>query len=202
MIYYEWGVSVLIIKSGSVILRSIEREDLKFLQEMMNDPEIEQMVFKGCFPISYDRQVRWFENYDQQKDMRCMIQIQGGATIGMIMLTNIDWQYRTAELSHKTKANSSDRRPGDMMDAMMGMLNYAFNELNLHCVCGTVLEYNMLSRKLALKCGFQEEGILRERAFKNGKYHNLVANSVLKDDFIPIYQSYKENLRNGKRQTV
>ena len=188
----------MIIKNGTIVLRPIEREDLKFLQEMINDPEIERMVFKGCFPVSYDRQVRWFENYDQQKEFRGMIQIQDGATIGVMMLTNIDWQYKTAELSHKTKATAEDRRDGDMIDAMMGILNYAFNELNLHCVCGTVLEYNMLSRKLAMQCGFKEGGVLRDRAYKNGRYHNVIANSVLKEDFMPIYHAYREKRRNGK----
>lgn len=188
----------MIINNGSIILRPIEKEDLSFLQEMINDPEIERMVFKGCFPVSYDRQVRWFENYDQQKELRVMIETNKGATIGIMMLTNIDWQYKSAELSHKTKAKPEDRCANDMLDAMMGILNYAFNELNLHCVHGTVLEYNMLSRKLAMKCGFKEEGILRDRAYKNGKYHNVIANSVLKEDFQPIYQEYKEKRKNEK----
>ena len=78
-------------------------------------------------------------------------------------------EYYSAELSQKIKAEASERVPNDIMDAMMGFLHYAFYELNLNCIYGTVLEYNHLSRKLARKCGLKEEGVLRERIFKNGK---------------------------------
>lgn len=188
----------MIIDCGSVILRAIELDDMKFLQEMINDPGIEKMTSGSAFPVSYDRQVKWFESYNQQSELRCMIQIKNGATIGLITLTNIDWKNKTAELAQKTKAKLEDRVPNDVMDAMMGFLNYAFNELNLNCIHGTVLEYNLLSRKLAAKCGLKEEGVLRQRVFKGGKYHNLIANSVLREDFIPLYNEYKENRKNGK----
>ena len=114
------------------------------------------------------------------------------------MLTNIDWKNRTAELSQKIKAKASERVPNDIMDAMMGFLHYGFYELNLNCIYGTVLEYNHLSRKLARKCGLKEEGVLRERIFKNGKYHNLIPNSIIKSDFDNAYKKYKEERINVK----
>ena len=72
----------MVIDNGTVILRAIEETDLPFLQEMMNDPGIEKMTGGSCFPVSYDRQKRWFESYDQQAELRLMIQIKGGSTIG------------------------------------------------------------------------------------------------------------------------
>lgn len=184
----------MIIDANSVILRAIEEKDLPLLQDMINDPNIEHMTGGYCFPVSSDRQKRWFINYDQQKDLRCMIEIKGGATIGMIMLTDIDWKNRTAQLHQKVKASIEKRKDGDLYDAMMGFLNYAFNELDLQCIYGTVLEYNLLSRKLARKCGLKEEGVLRSRIYKNGKRHNLIANSIVKEDFDITYKKYKESL--------
>lgn len=188
----------MIIDSGSVILRAIEKSDMNLLLEMMNDPGIERMTGANYFPVSSDRQLKWFENYDQQKDLRCMIDIKGGATIGSILLTNIDYRNQTAELHQKIKARPEDRKTNDVLDAMMGFIHYGFNELNMQCIYGTVLEYNLLSRRLASKCGLREEGILRNRLYKNGKYCNLIANSVIKEDFMPLYKEYKENLRNAK----
>ena len=185
----------MIIDANSVILRAIEENDLPLLQAMINDPAIERLTGGYCFPVSADRQRRWFDNYDQQKDLRCMIQIKNGVTIGMIMLTDIDWKNRTAQLHQKTLAKVEDRKKDDVYDAMMGFLNYAFNELDLQCVYGTVLEYNLLSRKLALRCGLKEEGILRNRVFKNGKRHNLIANSIIKEEFAEKYKQYKESLK-------
>lgn len=187
------------IYSGNVILRAVEREDMDLLWDMINDPSIEKMTGGSPFPVSRDRQLRWFENYDQQKDLRCMIQIKDGATIGMIMLTDIDYKNGTAQLHQKTKAKLEDRRPNDLYNAMMGFINYGFSELNLNCIYGTVLDYNLLSRKLAQRCGLKEEGVLRQRLYKNGKYCDVIANSVLKEDFIPLYEKYLEELKNGKQ---
>lgn len=184
----------MFIDANSVILRAIEESDLPFLQDMINDPQIEYMTGGYCFPVSFDRQKRWFENYDQQKDLRCMIEIKNGGTIGMIMLTDIDWKNRTAQLHQKIKAPIKLRKDGDVYDAMMGFLAYAFNELDLQCIYGTVLEYNLLSRKLARRCGLKEEGVLRSRIFKNGKRHNLIANSITREDFEEVYQKYKDSL--------
>lgn len=184
----------MIIDAHSVILRAVEERDLPLLQDMINDPTIERMTGGFCFPVSSDRQKRWFDSYDQQKDLRCMIEIKGGAVIGMIMLTDIDWKNRIAQLHQKIKAPIEARKDGDVYDAMMGFLNYAFNELDMQCIYGTVLEYNLLSRKLARRCGLKEEGILRSRIFKNGKRHNLIANSIIREDFDEAYSRYKKEI--------
>lgn len=68
----------MIINAHTVVLRAIEESDLPLLYSMINDPEIERMTGGSCFPVSKDRQARWFTNYDQQKDLRCMIEIKGG----------------------------------------------------------------------------------------------------------------------------
>lgn len=185
----------MIIDAHSVILRAIEEKDLPFLQDMINDPQIEHMTVGGCFPVSADRQARWFEQYDQQKDLRCMIEVKGGATIGMVILNQIDWRNRTAELAYKTKAAPGARRHGNVDDAIMGILNFAFTELDLQCIYETVLEYNLSSQRLAERCGFQKEGIQRKRIFKNGKHHNLISYSLLKSEFIELFQIYKKHLQ-------
>ena len=186
------------IYGNFVILRAIEREDLEILHRAINDPFLEKMEESFNFPISLTQQEKWLENVLQNRsDMRLMIEYQGAA-VGWISLTNIDWKNRTAELSQKIKAEASERVPNDIMDAMMGFLHYAFYELNLNCIYGTVLEYNHLSRKLARKCGLKEEGVLRERIFKNGKYHNLIPNSIIKSDFDNAYKKYKEERIDDK----
>lgn len=187
----------MIIDCGGIVLRAIEESDLPYLQEMINDPYIEGLTGGGAFPVSLDRQKRWFEGYDQQKELRVIIQVKDGVPIGMIMLTDIDWKNRTAQLHEKILASPEDRYQGDLRDAMMGLLNYAFNSINLNCVWGTVLEHNYLSRKFAMKCGLKEEGVLRDRVFKNGQYCNLIANSITKADFDVSYRSYLEE-KNAK----
>lgn len=95
-----------------------------------------------------------------------MIDVKNGATIGMVIVNAIDWKNRTAELGYKTKAAPGARKHGNVDDAIMGALNFAFNEMDMACIYETVLVYNLPSQRLAERCGFQKEGILRSRILK------------------------------------
>ena len=105
-----------------------------------------------------------------------MIELVNSKTIGMIMLDEIDWKNRTATFGCKISAKPQDRIKGDVLDATKGILKYAFHE-------------NFFSQKLCRRVGFVEEGILRKRIYKRGKFKNLIVLSVLKEEF-----EEKENL--------
>lgn len=174
----------MIIEYGCVVLRAIEERDCDFLFDMINAPEIESQIVGWHFPISYSAHKHWMENYKNSlNSIKLMIELENSKTIGMIMLENIDWKNRTAEIACKTKALLEDRMRGDTIDAVKGMLKYAFEELGLNCIEGIILEDNWLSRNLCKKIGFIEEGILRKRVYKGGKFRNLVSVSLLKEEF-------------------
>lgn len=44
----------------------------------------------------------------------------------------------------------------------------------------------MRAKKLYNRVGFKEEGVLRNAAYKNGKYENLIIMSILKNEFIVL----------------
>lgn len=173
------------IKYGCVMLRAIEKKDMYILKELLNNPAIEFMTTGGCFPISDFSQEKWFENYDNQKELRCMIDIKDNITIGTIGLVDIDWRNRNAVIYGKTLSRDLNNRiKGDYDDALSGIIKYAFDELNLNCIYGPAMEYNYLSRKCLEKHGFQREGILRQRVFKRGRYYNQIMYSLLKEDYV------------------
>lgn len=153
------------------------------LRNLLNDPIVEHMTLGWSFPISEDSQLEWFGRFDGQKDLRCMIDIKDGQTIGTIGLVNIDWKNRKAEIFYKIENSIEKRVKGDIHDATMGILIYAFDELNLHCITGTIPEYNIFSQKVLKKCGFQQEGLLRKRIYKRGGYHDEYVYSLLKEEF-------------------
>lgn len=176
----------MIIYYESVILRAVEERDMDLLKEMLNSPEIEYMTEGFAFPISDKSQRNWFEHYDNQKELRCIIETKNHAAIGMIGLADMDWKNRKALLYVKAVADSKRRQKNDIYDAMRGLLTYVFDELNWHCVYGLVLDYNIFSIKNLERCGFVKEGILRSRIYKRGKYHDQISYSLLKEDYIEM----------------
>lgn len=174
----------MIIRYGCAKLRAIEERDAELLLYLINAPEIEGMTVGWCFPISHVAQREWMEHFrNSDKSLKLMIELENSKTIGMVALEKLDWKNRTAELGYKISAEPEDRIKGDMVDAVRGILKYAFEELGMNCIYGEVLEDNAFSRKLSRRAGFVEEGVLRKRVYKGGRYQNLVAVSILREEF-------------------
>ncbi len=67
--------------------------------------------------------------------------------------------------------------------AMRILLKYAFNERRLHKFDGWCLDDNLASAKMMKKLGCKQEGIVREEAFLNGKYHNRLLFGMTENEY-------------------
>lgn len=175
----------MLIKYKDVTLRAIEEEDLGLLREMINDPEIEKMTGGGGLPVSRKDQKEWYEHLNK-RDIRLIIDTEVLSAIGTVMLTDIDYCNSSAQCHIKLITNAQVRNKGYGTKAIYALVQHAFLYLNLHCIYSQILDYNIASQKAFAKCGFKQEGILRSRVYKNGKYHDVTMWSVLKDEFSVI----------------
>lgn len=63
------------------------------------------------------------------------------------------------------------------------ILRFAFTEMNLHRVSLGVLDYNARARRCYEKCGFREEGRVREHHFHDGRWHDQIMMGILQHEF-------------------
>lgn len=172
----------MFIKGDRVLLRAIELDDADILRQMMNDEEIERMMWGYSFPVAHHQQIKWIENLSNERSVfRAIIDVEGTA-IGTIILSDIDMRNGTAEI-HIKLAQISERGKGYGTDAVSALLSYAFNELRLNCVYCRVKEDNIASQKMFQKCGFVQDGCLRSRVYRDGRYYDFYEYSVLKDEY-------------------
>lgn len=175
----------MIITNGCVTLRAIEEKDFDILYEMMNSSTIEKAMGHCTLPLSSQQHKEWIANFrNSNEQIRLMIDLENGATIGVIMLFDIDMKNGTAELGHKLIASCECRMKGDIYDALNGMLQYAFDILRLNCVYARTIEGNVFAEKILKKCQFQLEGTLRQRIYQDGKFLNMHSFSVVREDYI------------------
>ncbi len=173
----------MIIKYEDITLRAIEIEDLELIREMINDPEIENMTGGGGLPVSKYQQENWFKSLgNRNNEVRLMIETEDCGTIGMVMLTDIDYRNSTAQFHSKIATSKNIRGKGYGTKATNALVEYGFNQLNLNCIYSHIIEYNIASQRVKEKCGFKKDGVLRKRVYKNGKYHNIVVWSILKSE--------------------
>ncbi|MDY0143717.1 MAG: GNAT family protein [Bacteroidales bacterium] len=171
------------IYGQKVVLRALELEDMQFLQEMLNDPEMERMVIGWSFPTSKKQQLMWYENIVNDKLNHRFAISYDNKFVGVSTLTKIDWKNRSA--NHGIKLHSSTPKGiGIATDAIYATMKYAFEELQLNRLGGSFLDYNIASQKLYEKCGWKKEGVYRQSIFKNNAYHDEYPTAILKGDYL------------------
>lgn len=170
------------IKGNKVTLRFIEPDDLEAIREMSNDSEQEYMIGGWSLPAAKKHQEDWYQRILGDKNNIRFAIDYNGSFVGLVTLTDIDWKNRRAKSGIRLTLNAP-KQQGIATDALVTMLGYAFDELNLHRVYATIIEHNLASRKLHAKCGYKEEGILRQSVYKRGLYHNELQLSVLRSEY-------------------
>lgn len=175
------------IEGKKVRLRAIEEKDLEFCQVLHNDPYTRQMVVGWDFPVSMEKQEKWFQSIAQSRnDLRLVVEDKEGHTLGLTGLWEIDWHNRNALTAVKLKVDTISRK-GYGRDAIMAMNAYAFFEVGLYRLWGMILDYNIPSFKAYVeKSGWKVEGILRQHVYRNGAFHDLYYVACLKEDFLAL----------------
>jgi len=89
--------------------------------------------------------------------------------IGNIKLGKINKQYSNADISYFI-GDKSFLNKGYATEAVILIVQFAFNNLNLHRVQAGVIDGNNASTRVLEKAGFVREGRLKEKFILNGNY--------------------------------
>jgi len=174
-----------------IYLRALELDDYKVSIQWRNDDEISNLVGGPKYYVSSEREKEWVRNaiFDNSKIVLAICLKDSNKYIGNIMLQDIDYVNRSGHvpvlIGDKTEWNK-----GYATEARMLMLHYAFYHKGLERIVAYVLEDNISSLKMHEKCGYKVEGVLRRSVYKNGKFHNQVVLSILRDEFEEVYKAY------------
>lgn len=170
------------ISGENIILRAIEESDIHLLWELVNDEDTEYMLGGWSFPVSSQKQAEWISKLGEDLNtLRCIIETKKESIpIGTIILSDIDYKNGNAEI-HLKISNNGYRGKGFGTDAIKTMVRYAFSELRLNCIYSKVSEHNEASKNLFKRCGFIQEGQLRNRLYKRGHFIDIAVFSILNE---------------------
>ena len=80
--------------------------------------------------------------------------------------------------------NPQARGKGYALDTVMALMRYAFDELGLERLDGSLIDYNERSRSFYLrKCGWSHEGTRRRAIYRNGQFYDLSLVGILRDEY-------------------
>lgn len=99
--------------------------------------------------------------------------------IGFVIFKNIQPVHRSADLGIRI-GSDAERGKGYGGQALKLALNYAWNHLNLHRVSLTVFAHNARAIASYRAAGFREEGRLKDAAYIDGEWVDVIPMAILK----------------------
>lgn len=162
------------IKGDLVGLRAVEKEDLALLRDWRNIPEFRRN-FREVRELNLTNQEKWFERscVNNLNDfMFVIVRLSNNKPIGACGLLYINWIIRSADFSFYIGDNQSYiDSEGYAKDAANLLINYGFNNLNLHKIWMELYEFDKLKLDFFQnEFNFQVDGKLRDNCFEDGKY--------------------------------
>ncbi len=169
-----------------VILRDLTLEDAEDRFQWSLDKEvIKHLNMPDKYPpFSREETLNWINmciNRTNGYEQKAIVTGEG-KHIGWIDLKNIDKLNKHAELGIAIgDKNYWDKGYG--LAAMVEMLKYGFDKLNLNKIWLRVEVDNERAIKSYKKIGYVEEGILRQDRLRNGEFIDRLRMSILKSEF-------------------
>lgn len=167
-----------------VKLRSVEETDLSILVEWRNRPEIWQCFFNK-FPLTYSGQMKWYRALleDRQRLLLMIEAFDVPHPVGTIGFDRIDHVNQVAEYGNFLIGHEQSRGFGFAEEALTLLLGYGFNRLNLNRVFLHVQADNVRALEFYNRCGFREEGRLREAFFDRGAFMDVLIMAILRGEY-------------------
>lgn len=172
------------LSSKRIKLRAIFESDLSLMAEWRSDPAVYEYFYE-YLPISHRQQKNWYEKQlgDSSELNFIVARVSDNSPIGTVSIYHIDRRNRKAEWGRLIIGDPEMRSGGFGAEIETLVLQYCFEHLNLHKLYCEVLLENTNVVSLHKRFGFVEDGILREHAFKGGKYVDVVALSMLETEY-------------------
>jgi RimJ/RimL family protein N-acetyltransferase len=175
------------IHGRNVVLRAIEEGDLPSLHKWSNDPEILYMLGGWHFPSSMEIQRKWFSSIQSDHlNQRFAIDAPDLGLIGTVNLVEIDWKNNHA-FTGLMLGDKDVRGKGYGVDTFMAIERFAFEELHLARLDGTVIEYNEIALSMITKkCGWKVEGRQRNWYFRRNRYWDRIIVGITRQDYADL----------------
>jgi RimJ/RimL family protein N-acetyltransferase len=143
------------------------------LAELGRDPDVRQFTYvPDPWVEGFER--TWLERYDQPDGRRAgfaIVDEAGGEFLGMAALVTLDLDGREAEAGYIVAPSARGR--GIASRALTLLTEWALDELGLERVELRITVDNEPSIRVAEKCGYEREGVLRSLHFKQGRRHDM-----------------------------
>lgn len=173
------------LANNVVALRPWRQSDVSMLVDSFADPLIQRSTPVRTDNFNAGKAEEWLENHERRRlsgeSINLAITVAGeDAARGSLMLAQLDWPHRSGMLGYWVNATARGR--GLVSNAVGLVAGWAFDTLRLaRLELGTSPD-NVASQRVAERCGFVREGILRSHLeFPDGRRDTVLYSRLPSD---------------------
>jgi len=175
-----------LLSGKHVQLRRVEPGDYPAIQEWQNDPEVFYwMDYERAFSLEDIRQ----SEDNAVKEGHPFVIVAEGRAIGRIGLNNFRPRDEMASL-YIFVGDRDVRGKGYGIDALMALIAYGFDALNLRKIELWTLAHNERAIRMYKSAGFVEDGRIPERSYKEDRWADHLVMSIDREGFARSRASY------------
>jgi RimJ/RimL family protein N-acetyltransferase len=189
-----------ILTGSRVVLRRHTTENLEAFRRWYSDPEIARLARYQEAPMRSEEIERFFTARVVGPDALAMAIHEPGSDrlVGTSAFSQLDGENGSA-LYHITIGEKDVWGRGYGTEATRLMLDHAFRSLGLHRVALFVFEFNERAIRTYRRCGFVIEGRSRESIYRDGRWWDELAMSVLESDWRALRAGETEDAAERER---
>lgn len=165
---------------GEVTLRPRQAEDHEFVRDVTNRPEVRRLM-RNTTPKNLQAVEDRHEEYADNDDGASFCICAPGEPVGHIGIWDIDHVNGTAWLGAWIHPDHHGKGYAPRGTALV--IDYAFDELDLHRLQTGVYEPNRPSQRVMEKLGFVREGVQRESIFIDGAWYDTYLYALLEGEW-------------------
>lgn len=176
----------------NIYLRLFEPTDFEYTYKWRNDNDIQKMVCGPIRFVSKEIEKEWVMSKSINNTKEIYLAIcckESDKMIGYYSINDIDLLNRSCNCSGVVIGDKDYQDGHSYREVGRLVTAYLFNELNMHRITGSCLREHITSRAGMETSNWKLEGILRDKVFKQGKYHDVCLYSLL-------YEEYKYNIEH------
>ena len=178
------------IEGRDILLRYAQETDLDEYFTFLQDPEMNRLTGSQS-DITRDETAAWIKKISVISSDRVDFLIllkRTNELLGEVVINEIDSSNRSANIRIGIQKNEY-RGKGYGTEALIEMLRYGFNSLNLHRIHLGVYTFNPRAIHVYEKIGFKREGVERDSLYLDGEFHDMITMSILEDEFLSLHES-------------
>jgi RimJ/RimL family protein N-acetyltransferase len=167
---------------GQVTLRPVIEDDLTWLASLRNDPAATgPHEWHGWSHPGWEQR-RWAEDRFLADNSGTLIVLHGSDRVGEISWRRVQTGPIAVNWAIGIGLAPQFRGRGYGAEAQRLLVRYLFAHTQVNRVEATTEITNVAEQRALEKAGFTREGILRGTTFRQGRWHDQVIYSVLRDE--------------------